>query len=91
MSGFPGSAPWGWARCRSAPQARNFAGKGTSYAEITAEMAGKHDDNGPLQLSQIQRSTGVSWYLGCLLEARFVSYTSCPGFCLAELFSEPPA
>ena len=69
MSTFSGSAPWGWARCCSAPQARNFAGKGTSYAEITAEMAGKHDDNGPLPLSQIQRSTGVSWYLGCLLEA----------------------
>ena len=69
MSGFPGSAPWGWARCRSAPQARNFAGKGTSYAEIIAEMAGKHDDNGPLPLSLIQRPTGVSWYLGCLLSA----------------------
>ena len=70
MSTLSGSAPWGWAWCRSAPQARNFAGKGTSYAEITAEMVGTHDDSGPLPLSQNQRSTGVSWYLGCLLEAR---------------------
>ena len=70
MSTFSGSAPWGWARCCSAPQARNFAGKGTSCAEITAEIGGKHEDNGPLPLSQIQRPTGV-WYLGCLaFEAR---------------------
>ena len=41
MSGFSGSAPWGWARCCSAPQARNFAGKGTSCAEITREENGR--------------------------------------------------
>ena len=42
---------WGpGARCSSAPPARDFAGKGP-YAEITAEMGGKHDDNGPLPLS----------------------------------------
>ena len=87
MSGFPGSAPWGWARCCSAPQARNFAGKGTSYAEITAEMAGKHDDNGPLPLSQINGRQGYPGVLAAWCWKRgFVSYTSCPGFCLAELF-----
>ena len=57
MSTFSGSAPWGWARCSSAPQARNFGGKGTSYAEIAAEMGGKHDDNGRSHC-EIQRSTG---------------------------------